>query len=92
MASRGELLDLLEARERANNDLKDQDARIMAAQAQLEGLVQDREVMWGTWRLVNNDLGLMAKDVFPAPLGTVQSMLADAEALVAERLEGRRTE
>jgi len=65
MASRGELLDLLEAREVANNDLKRQDNVILVAQEHMTRLVEEREMLWGTWRLVNNELALAAAEVFP---------------------------
>ncbi len=72
MACRGDLLDILEAREVANFALKVQDARIVAAAELMDELLADREKLWGAWRLVNNELAQASAEVFPEPGVQVQ--------------------
>ncbi len=73
MASKGDLLELLEARERANRDLHAQDDVIMALQEKTEREVNVRNELYATWRLVNNELALAATQVFPADGVLVES-------------------
>lgn len=72
MAHRGDLLDLLEAREAANYELKAQDAKILAIDEARQALIVERELLWTTWRLVNTELGQATAEVFPAPGVRVQ--------------------
>ena len=67
MASRGDLLDLLEARERVNRDLERQDELVRLAGERVAELVTVRNELFATWRLVNNELGKASESVFSAP-------------------------
>jgi len=85
------LLDLLEAREEANNELKAQDAVIEVASLHMTDLVGVRNELWATWRLINNQLAQAAVEVFPmagvqvqvnAPLPSadeIRQLMIDAE-------------
>jgi len=65
MSCRGDLLDLLEARERVNRDLKRQDERVRVAGENVADLVTVRNELFATWRLVNNELANAAANVWP---------------------------
>lgn len=66
MTCRGDLLAILEARERVNRDLKRQDEVI----AGIREVLADQEIvhneLFATWRLVNNELAQAAAEVFPS--------------------------
>ena len=59
------MLDLLEARERVNRDLKRQDERVRVAGERVADLVTVRNELFATWRLVNNELAAAAAAVWP---------------------------
>jgi hypothetical protein len=60
------LLDLIEARERVNRDLKRQDDVILTANEHMTHLVNARNELFATWRLINNELANASAEVFPA--------------------------
>lgn len=65
MTCRGDLLDILEARERVNCDLKRQDEIIVGIRKALEEQETVHNELFAAWRIVNNELAQAAAEVFP---------------------------
>lgn len=64
MTCKGDLLDILEAREQANLALKRQDVVIARLRGDLDAAEVDHTQLFGTWRIINNELAQAAAEVF----------------------------